>query len=116
MDFIILLVIFGVVLSAIGGIIWWVVVFFFIGSAVRSAQRNLDQLLPNMELMLSQAVGTPSGHLNSQQQAQIVNMMMQAQNQMSQLDGIYRQRYETRVGDLMGMASAAGIDWTPGSY
>jgi hypothetical protein len=116
MDLMLLFVIIGVVLSAIGGIIWWVIVFFFIGSAVRSVQRDLDRVLPNIELMLSQAADTPSGQLNSQQKAQIVNMMMRAQNQMGQLDGIYRQRYETRVGDLMGMASAAGIDWTPGSY
>jgi len=34
-------------------------------------------------------------------------------NQSSQLQGIYRQRYETRVGELMGMAASAGLDWKP---
>jgi len=116
MDFVFWLVILGVVLSAIGGIIWWVIVFFFIKSAVSSAQRDLDRLLPNIERMLTQATNTPSGQLGSQQQAQLMNMMTQAQNQMHQLDDLHRQRYETRAGDLMGMASSAGIDWTPGSY
>jgi hypothetical protein len=116
MDFIIWLIIFGAVLSAIGGIIWWVIVFFFIKSAVSSAQRDLDRLLPNIERMLRQATNTSTGQPDSQQQAQLMNMMMQAQNQMHQLDDLHRQRYENRVGDLMGMASSAGIDWTPGSY
>lgn len=116
MDLIIWLIIVGAVLSAFGGIIWWVIVFFFIKSAVSSAQRDLDRLLPGIERMLRQSTDTSGGQLDSQQQAQLINMMMQAQNQMQQLDGLHRQRYETRVGDLMGMAASAGIDWTPGSY
>lgn len=116
MDFIIWMAIIGGVLSAIGGAIWWVIVFIFAKSAVRSAQQDLDRLLPNIERMLRQAAHTPSRQLDSQQQAQLMNMMMQAQNQMHQLDGLHRQRYDLRVGELMGMASQAGIDWKPDSY
>ena len=43
-------------------------------------------------------------------------MMLQAQNRMHQLDDLSRQRYETRMADLGGMAASAGIDWSPGSY
>ena len=116
MDFFFLIVIIGAVLSAIGGIIWWVIVFLFVKSAVGSAQRDLDNLLPNIEAMLRQAASTPTGELPPHQQTQVMNMLMQAQNQMNQLDGLYRQRYENRVGELMGMGASVGIDWSPGSY
>lgn len=116
MDLFIWLVVIGVVLSAIGGIIWWVIVFLFVKSAVSAAQRELDRLLPNIEGMLRQAANTPTGKLTGQQQAQIMNMMMRAQNQANQLDGLYRQRYENRVSELMGMGASVGIDWSPGNY
>jgi hypothetical protein len=40
-------------------------------------------------------------------------MFMQAQSGIGQLDDLSRQRYETRMGDLMGMAGQAGVEWTP---
>ena len=43
-------------------------------------------------------------------------LLMQAQNQMTQINDISRQRYETRIGELSGMAASAGFDWSPGSY
>jgi hypothetical protein len=113
MDFIIWLVIFGAVVSAIGGIIWWVIVFFIIKSGVRLAQQNLDQLLPDIERMLRQTTNSLTGQLDSQQQALVVNMMMRAQNNMHQLDDLHRQRYEIRVGKIRGKASEIGIDLSP---
>ena len=116
MDIFPIIVIIGVVLSAIGGIIWWVIVFLFVKSAVGTAQQDLDNLLPNIEAMLHQATSTPAGKLPLHQQTEVMNMFLQAQNQMNQMDGLYRQRYENRVGELMSMGASAGIDWSPGSY
>ena len=57
-----------------------------------------------------------SGQMSPQQKAQIAQMLTQANTHMNQLNDLSRQRYENRVGDLMGMAASAGIDWTPGSF
>jgi hypothetical protein len=116
MDIFPIIVIIGVVLSAIGGTIWWVIVFLFVKTAVGSAQHNLDNLLPNIEATLRQAAGTPTGQLPLNQQTEVMNMFLQAQNQMNQLDGLHRRRYENRVGELMSMGASVGIDWSPGSY
>ena len=115
MDIFFWIMVFGAI-SVIGGVLWWVFFFIMISSAARSAQQNLNQLLPNLEQQLRQANRAGSGHMNAGQQAQIMQMLMQAQNQMHQLDGIHRMRYENKVGDLMGMAANAGIDWRPGDY
>ena len=48
-----------------------------------------------------------------QQMAQIQRVMMQANTHMSQMNDIQRQRYDVRMGELMSMASSAGINWTP---
>lgn len=119
MDIFIILAIGGVVLSAIGGLIWWVIVFLFVKKAVGAVgpvRHDLDYILPNIEALLRQAASTPTGQLPLNQQTEVMNMFMQAQNQMNQLDGLHRQRYENRVGELMSMGASAGIDWTPGSY
>ena len=116
MDIFIVLAIGGVVLSAIGGLIWWVIAFLFVKSAVGSAQHDIDNILPNIEAILRQAANTPTGQLPLIQQTEVMNMFLQAQNQMSQLDGLHRQRYENRVGELMSMGASVGIDWSPGSY
>ncbi|MEW6619962.1 MAG: hypothetical protein AB1422_11615 [bacterium] len=84
--------------------------------AVRHAERNFNQMLSQIEGMLTHIPQGNNSQLNPQQQAQIAQMLMQAQTQMHQLDDLARQRYESRVGDLMGMAADAGIDWTPPSY
>lgn len=73
-------------------------------------------MLSQIEGMLTHIPQGNNSQLNPQQQAQIAQMLMQAQTQMHQLDDLARQRYESRVGDLMGMAADAGIDWTPPSY
>ncbi len=111
MDIFYWIMILGVV-SMVGGVLWWVFFFFAVTSAARSAQHNLNQLLPSLEQQLRR-INTAPGHINASQQANIMQMLMQAQNQMHQLDGIHRMRYENRVGELMGMAANAGIDWRP---
>jgi TolA-binding protein len=114
MDFFFWIIVLSVI-SMIGGVLWWVFFFVAVTTSVRNVQQNLNQLLPSLEQQLRQANAAP-GQINASQQANILQMLMQAQNQMHQLDGIHRMRYENRVGDLMGMAANAGIDWRPGDY
>ena len=70
---------------------------------------EFEQMLAMIEQML-QASG---GQMTTQQQNEIMQKLMQANVQMGQLDNLARQRYESRMSDLMGMAGSAGIDWTP---
>lgn len=115
MDIFFWVIVIAVVLSAVGGVIWWLVVILVVGAAVRQAQRNLNSLLPEIERMLQQAQNMSPGQLKLHE-GEIVSKLMQARSQMSDLDGIHRARYENRMGELMGVASQAGIDWTPPPY
>ena len=114
MDFFFWMVVFGG-LSMIGGIAWCVFILSSVFSVSRSAEQNLNQLLPNLEQQLRQANYIKPVNMRASQQAQILQMIMQTQNQMHQLDDIHRMRYENRVGHLMGMAANVGIDWNPGN-
>ena len=131
--FIILII--GAVIASIVGPIMWILIAAFVVKKSLSASTNigatgfgnpdLDTLLVQLDQMIRAANAAPgrspggarnTANLSPQQQLQIQAMMMKAQNQMTQLDNLGRQRYETRMADLSGMAASAGIDWTPGSY
>jgi hypothetical protein len=73
---------------------------------------EFEQMLTMIEQMLQAS----AGQMTPQQQNQIMQQLMQANMQMGQLDQLARQRYETRMGDLMGLAGSAGIDWTPPAW
>ena len=108
--FIVILIIGGVV--SVAGFIIWIVFFVWLAkSAFKQAESQLGQLLPQIDQMLKAA-----DQMSPQQKNQIAQMLMQANTQMGQLNDLSRQRYENRVGELMGMAANAGIDWTPGSF
>jgi len=72
---------------------------------------ELGQMLAMIEQMLQAA-----GQMSPQQKSEIAQKLMQAKMQMGQLNDLSRQRYENAMGDLMGMAGSAGIDWTPPAY
>ena len=110
---IIVLGIIGVVVTVLGWVIWLVFWVWLARTAISASERNLNQLFPDMERMLSQVPQGRIDQMNPQQQAQINSMLLQAQNHFHQLDDLARQRYETKVSGLMGMAAEAGIDWTP---
>lgn len=110
MDWIVIFIIAGVVISVVGGILWWLFVIFIVGSAMRAAQRNLEANLRQLDAMIRQA---QQGKLDPKMQQQIMSQWMVARSQMGQLDDIHRQRYDTRMGELMSMASEAGIDFDP---
>jgi hypothetical protein len=125
------------VLSALGWLIW----IIFVGvvakkafdAAARSGTANLGglggsddfaALLVQLEQSLRVAQGSggldsrggAAQNLTPQQQLQIQAMLMKAQNQMQQMDVLSRQRYDTKMADLSGMAASAGIDWRPDSF
>ncbi len=128
------LLIVAAIASVVGPIIWFLVVAFVVKKSYDASANigatgfgssELDALIVQLDQMIRAAnaasgpspTGAPNtANLTPQQQLQIQTMLMQAQNQMTQLDNLGRQRYETRLADLSGMAASAGIDWTPGSY
>jgi predicted PurR-regulated permease PerM len=115
MDFFVWMIVIGVVVSVVGWILW---VVFFVWLAkvfISAAERNVQNTMTDLETMLNQIPRGPN-QLDANQQAAITQMFMQAQSGMGQLNDLSRQRYETRMGDLMGMAGEAGIDWTPPPY
>jgi hypothetical protein len=132
-----ILIIAGPVLSVLGWLFWVGVVALIaknaFGGMANSNTRgfgsgtgygHMDALFVQLDQALRAASagrGAKSAsaglqNLSPEQQLQIQKMFMQAQNQMSQMDALSRQRYDTRMGDLTGMAASAGIDWKPGSY
>ena len=110
-------------LGVLGWVFWIVVGWFFFKRSMdlaRSSQDDLGMLLAQLDRSLRAAAegqsveiagGSPG--LPPQQQLQIQGMLLQAQNRMAELDSLSRQRYETRLSELGGMAASAGIDWTP---
>lgn len=115
--------------SIVGPLIWIGVVAFFAKKSLDAAEGlglanpQLDAILMQLEALMRAAAasqgqpGLPSTpQMTPQQQMQFQTMLMQAQNQMAQLDDLSRQRYETSMAGLQGYAAANGLDWTPGSY
>lgn len=125
---IVILIVGAIIVSVAGPIIWIAFVVFLAAKgeeivAGTFAQpgfstSELDSLLAQVDGIVRAAYHEAgSGQsVSPQQQLQIQHMMMQAQNQMAQLDNLSRQRYEMRMADLGGMAASAGIDWSPSSY
>lgn len=113
MGFIIAIMVIGVVISAAVWLLWIGFMFFAARAAVRGVQRGQEQLVSELERMLGQLPAGGFSQLPAQRQQQLIAMLMQAHTQISQLNDLSRARYENRVGDLMGMASSAGIDWRP---
>lgn len=135
----IILIIAVPIISVLGWIVWMVVIGFIAKKSFEAASTSktigglgggigygeFDALLAQLDQAMrvaSAGQGGPAAggeglqNLSPQQQLQIQTMMMSAQNQMAQMDTLGRQRYETRMADLSGMAANAGLDWTPGSY
>ena len=116
MDLFFWLIVVGVVLSILGSVIWWVFIYFVINSAARLVTREIEAQMTELELLIQQVGAAAARHsiqVEPSMQARIIQLLSQSQNRMSQLDDVSRMRYESRVGELMGMASEVGIDWHP---
>jgi predicted PurR-regulated permease PerM len=109
-----LLLVFVFLMSAVVAVIWWVVVIWIAKKAIQNSKKVLNQIFPQLELTLTNVI---QGYreLNPEQKAQIIQMFRQANTHMRQLKDLSRQRYDTKMGELMSMAGSAGIDWTPPS-
>jgi hypothetical protein len=112
--FIALIVIAGVI-SALGSLVWWVFVVLLARKALSSAHTDIDQLFAGLAQQIRTVSSLPQGNRVAHQ-PEIAAMMLRANAQMRQLQSLDRQRYETRMGDLMGQAADAGISWTPPAY
>jgi len=115
MDILFVMIIVSAVLGVLGYAAWF---FFFVWLAKKTfsaVQRDLDRMLPNLEQLIRSYSNLPADQ-QAQLKMQIMNMMMQANNQMRNMQDLNRQRYEVRMGELQGMAASAGLDWTPPSY
>jgi hypothetical protein len=121
----------GAILSTLGPLLWIVFAVLLArkaSDAVRAGgglgafgvdygNAELDALLFQLEQMArAAAAGAAPGQQLTPQQLQFQTMLMKAQHQMAQLDGLSQQRYEAKMADLTGYAAANGLDWTPGSY
>jgi len=114
MEFLIVLfIIAAVVLPLLGWLVWIVFFVWLAKLGLGAAERQMNAVLRNLEPALRQASENGIDQLDAGTQAQIMSMLMQARTQMSQMDDLSRQRYDARMGDLMGMAASAGIDWSP---
>jgi hypothetical protein len=112
--FVALIVIVGV-LSALGSLAWWIFVVLLARKALSSAQTDMDQLFGQLAQQIHSVSSLPARNRTAHK-SDIAAMMLRAQSQMRQMESLDRQRYETRMGDLMGQAAQAGIDWTPPPY
>ncbi len=109
------LVVILVVLGVLGTIVRWAIFIFSAKRTFDALRRNLDQQIPDLQRMIQLFSTLPPGQ-RPQMQAAILGQFGHMQSQMNQLEGLRRQQYEVKVGELQGMAASAGLDWTPPSY
>jgi hypothetical protein len=109
------LIVIGAVLSAFGSLVWWIFVILVARKAVSSSASEMEQLFKRMAQEIQSVSHLPRSE-RAAHQPDIAALMLRANTQMRQLDNLARQRYETRMGDLMSQAAQAGISWTPPSY
>lgn len=100
------------IVSMIGSLLWWALLIFGIFTGAKYLNRQFEQQLRSTEA-LQQQWAQMNPEERGVKQAQLAQALSQLNQRFGQLDDIARQRYDNRVGDLMGMASSAGIDWHP---
>ena len=112
MDFTTLIIIAIVisVIGAIGTVVFWVGVAYFGVKAVQSYQREMDAMMRNYSANLANLKRTYGDRIPPQAQQQVFAQYLQAQNQLQQFDNLSAQKHDLFVSDMMGQASAAGID------
>jgi len=94
------------ILAAVAGpILFWGFVFL----AVKRYLSAYEKAATEEQRIVNQVMQT-TGTVSPDLQAQFFAAATQAQQSMSHLDGIHRQRAELRQSELMGMAAQAGID------
>jgi hypothetical protein len=112
MDLLFILLVLGAIVATVIGYVIWIVFFVWaVKKGVSAIQTDMDRAQK-----LIQAYGSLPISAKAQREGQILQLLGQANTHLQQLDGLRRQQYEVKVGELHSMAAQAGIDWTPPSY
>lgn len=98
--------------SVIGSIAWWTLVAFGLFKVAQVANAQFEQQL-QQALQLGRQLQSLPPQQRASASTQMSAALMNLNTQMRQFDQLQQQKYETRMGELMGMASSAGIDWRP---
>ena len=102
-----------VVLSVVGGIVsllFWIGLAYFGFKAVQGYQRELDAMMTNYQTNIAQLQDTYGNNIPPAAQQQMLTRYLQAQGQMRQFDRLSQERQDLVRSDMLGQASAAGID------
>ena len=98
-------------LFVIGLIVLWAVMLRLAKAATVSHLRFEQQL--QQALQLGRQLQNLPPPQRAGADAHMLAALMNLDTQMGQLDRLLQQKYESRMGELMGMASKAGINWHP---
>lgn len=81
---------------------------------------NVDVFVQTMwamlEAQLRQAAELGKNRGNSDALVAMLNHLSRQMAGAGQLEGLRRQQYENKVGELMGIAASAGLDWKPPGF
>jgi hypothetical protein len=89
------------------------IVSLLLRHAMRRKKAAFARILSQLDEMLRQVPQSGYGQLHPDEQDQITQMLMRTHTQLGQFNNLTREHYETQVGNIMGMAANAGIEWTP---
>jgi hypothetical protein len=98
--------------SIISSLVWYGLLLFGILKGAKYLNQQFEQQLRSTEAMHQQwAQMSPQERM--EKTAQMAQALSKLNQGLAQLDDIGRQRYETRVGEMMGTVSRTGINWHP---
>lgn len=101
-----MLIVLYLITPVVGGVLFAIWLFSLLGAA----QRQLQAQLSFLERALAEVSRSGSGSIDPVLHSQILTALAQMQLHHGQLSGLARERYDVRVGEIMGMAASAGID------
>ena len=100
-----ILIIIVILAAVVGPVLFWGFIFFSLRNYLRDYQRAEAE-----EERLMNQIMQSHGNISPALQTQLFSAFAQAQQSMSHLKGIDRERAELRQADFIGMAAQAGID------
>jgi hypothetical protein len=101
-----------IVVCAVVGALWWALLIFGVVKGAQYFRRQFEQQLESLE-MLHQRWDQMNPQEQAARRAQLGGAFQQLSQLSARVDNITRQRHDLRVGQLMGLAGRAGINWHP---
>jgi hypothetical protein len=104
---------FIVAILAVAGKAWfWILFAWGLFRAADDHQRAVVQSLGNFQALMSLARHDAGrrGGLAPYVKSRMLAQIMRARSELSRMDRISQQRYESRVVGMLGRAAAAGVD------